>query len=257
MVRGNRKVGLGVMGFADMLIQLGIPYASDEAVAVAEKLMRFIRSEAREASRELAEERGVFPNWEKSIYARKSQKMRNATVTSIAPTGTISIVAGAAASIEPLFALAYRRENVLGGQTLTELNPLFVDYAKKHGFYTDKLLRELRAKGSVADIDSVPDHAKRLFRTALEIAPSDHLAIQAAFQRHCCNAVSKTINLPESATPEDVCDIYRTAWELGLKGVTVYRYGSKSEQVLNLGAADDGDEDTQCSGGACPRCADG
>ena len=257
MVRGNRKVGLGVMGFADLLIQLQIPYASDEAVKLAEKLMQFIRQEAQQASQDLAEERGVFPNWEQSIYKSQSLPLRNATVTSIAPTGTISIIAGASPSIEPLFALAYRRENVLGGQTLTELNPLFVDYAKEHGFYTDRLLRDLRVKGSVADIDGVPDDAKHLFRTALEIAPSDHLAIQAAFQKHCCNAVSKTINLPESATPEDVCDIYRKAFELGLKGVTVYRYGSKSEQVLSLGAADEENEETQCTGGACPRCADG
>ena len=257
MVRGNRKVGLGVMGFADMLIQLQIPYASDDAVNLAEKLMQFIRQEAQQASQELAEERGVFSNFEKSIYKSQGLPLRNATVTSIAPTGTISIIAGASPSIEPLFALAYRRENVLGGQTLTELNPLFVDYAKQHGFYTEELLRELRVKGSVADIDGVPDHAKRLFMTALEIAPTDHLAIQAAFQRHCCNAVSKTINLPESVTPEDVCDIYRKAFELGLKGVTVYRYGSKSEQVLSLGAADEENEETQCTGGACPRCADG
>ena len=144
---------------------------------------------------------------------------------------------------------------MLGGQTLTELNPLFVRYAKQHGFYTEKLLSELKSKGSVATIEDVPEHAKRLFATALEIEPIWHLRMQAAFQRHCCNAVSKTINLPESATPEDVAWIYREAWKLGLKGVTVYRYNSKSKQVMNVGTDDDTEE--ECSDGACPRCADG
>lgn len=255
MVRGNRKVGLGVMGFADLLIQLEIPYASGDAVELAEKLMRFIRAEARATSRELAEERGVFPNWEESVYAREGQRLRNATVTSIAPTGTISIIAGASPSIEPLFALAFRRENVLGGQTLTELNPLFVDYAKTHGFYTEQLLNELRSKGSVATIEGVPSQAKRLFATALEIDPVWHLEMQAAFQRHCCNAVSKTINLPESSTPEDIAAIYYKAWALGLKGVTVYRYNSKSKQVMNVGS--NGDGEGECTESSCPRCAGG
>ena len=153
---GNRKIGVGVMGFADTLIKLGIPYASDEAVALAEKVMRFIQDEARQASRELAEERGVFPNWHQSIYAEQGIPMRNATVTSVAPTGSIAMIAECSPSIEPLFALAFFRK-VLDGRTLTELNPLFVEHAKTHGYYSDALVAELRAKGSVATIDAVPD----------------------------------------------------------------------------------------------------
>ena len=255
-VHGNRKVGVGVMGLADMLIRLGIPYASKRGVTVGEKLMSFITYEAWEASRELVAERGVFPNWEGSVYAARQLKVRNATTTSIAPTGSIAIIAGASSSIEPLFALAYRRENILDGQTLTELNPLFVDYARRHGFYSDKLVRRLRETGSLAAIEGVPKKAKRLFETALEIHPMDHLRMQAAFQKHVDNAVSKTINLPQSATEDDVYDIYCAAWQLGLKGVTVYRYGSKPTQVLSVGA-ESGDEEEDCTGGSCPRCADG
>lgn len=253
---GNRKIGVGVMGFADALVKLGIPYASEEAVELADKLMRSIQEESRQASRELAAERGIFPNWDKSIYAEQGVPMRNATVTSVAPTGSIAIIAECSPSIEPLFALAFFRR-VLNGRTLTELNPLFVEHAKQHGYYSDELIGELRQKGSVATIDGVPEHAKRLFATALEIHPSWHLRMQAAFQRHCCNAVSKTINLPETATPDDVLDIYRRAWELQAKGVTVYRYGSKSEQVMNLGIGDERASDAQeTAAAACPRCVE-
>jgi ribonucleoside-diphosphate reductase alpha chain len=233
----NRKVGLGVMGFAELLILLGIPYASDRAVALADELMRFIDGEALAASHGLAHERGVFPNWERSVYGREGLRLRNATRTSIAPTGTLSILAGTSAGIEPLFALAYRR-HVLNGQTLVELNPLFLRHARQAGFYSDRLVQDLLARGSLAGLDVVPPAARDLFRTALEIAPQDHLQIQAAFQRHTDNAVAKTVNVPQSATVEEVAAVYRRAWELGLKGITVFRYGSKQEQVLQLGAGE-------------------
>jgi ribonucleoside-diphosphate reductase alpha chain len=235
--RANRKVGVGVMGFAELLILLGVPYATGRAVALADELMRFIAGETLAASQNLAQERGVFPNWERSVHGRKGLRLRNATRTSIAPTGTLSIIAGTSAGIEPLFALAYRR-HVLGGQTLVELNPLFLRYARQQGFYSDQLVQQLLARGSLTGVDAVPKDAQALFRTALEIAPEDHLRIQAAFQRHTDNSVSKTINLPQSATAEEVAAVYRRAWELGLKGITVYRYGSKQEQVLQLGAGE-------------------
>jgi ribonucleoside-diphosphate reductase alpha chain len=238
MTRGNRKVGLGVMGFAEMLILLGIPYASERALALADELMRCLSENALAASRQLAGERGVFPNWDRSIYARQGLRIRNATRTSVAPTGTISIIAGTSASIEPLFALAYRREQVLGGQTLTEVNPLLLRYARQEGFYSEPFLRQLQARGTLAGLPGVPTPARELFRTALEIAPEDHLRIQAAFQKQTDNAVSKTINLPETASADDVAAIYRQAWQGGCKGITIFRYGSTGQQVLNLGVGE-------------------
>jgi ribonucleoside-diphosphate reductase alpha chain len=235
ITRANRKVGLGVMGFAELLIRLGIPYASERALTLADELMRCLAEQARAAAHDLAHERGVFPNWERSVYARQGLRLRNATCTSIAPTGTISIIAGTSAGIEPLFALAYRRQHVLGGQTLTELNALLLRYARQHGFYSERFVQDLQARGSLAGVPGVPPAAKELFQTALEIDPEDHLRIQVAFQRHTDNAVSKTINLPQGATAEAVAAIYRRAWEEGLKGITVFRYGSKGQQVLQLG----------------------
>jgi ribonucleoside-diphosphate reductase alpha chain len=164
--------------------------------------------------------------------------VRNATRTSIAPTGTLSILAGTSASIEPLFALAYRRHSLDGQTTFTELNPLFAHYARQAGFDSERLRQELGNRGVLADIAQVPESAKALFRTALELAPEDHLRMQAVFQRHVDNAVSKTVNLPHSATVEDVAAIYRQAWEWGLKGITVFRYGSKGEQVFELGVGE-------------------
>jgi adenosylcobalamin-dependent ribonucleoside-diphosphate reductase len=240
--RANRKIGLGVMGFAEMLILLGIPYASDAAVRLADELMRFLNEEALAASRELAQERGVFPNWERSVYSREGLRLRNATRTSIAPTGTLSILAGTSASIEPLYALAYRRQHVLGEQSLIELNPLFLRYARQEGLYSEGLMQSLLTQGSLTGVAGIPPFVKELFRTALEISPEDHLRIQAAFQRHTDNAVSKTINLPHSATAEEIADIYRRAWELGLKGITVYRSGSKGEQVFQLGVGETPEE---------------
>lgn len=238
MSRGNRKIGLGVMGFADALVRLGISYDSDEAAAHAEAFMRGIAAEAQRASEQLAAERGVFPNWPASVYQRRALQIRNCTRTAIAPTGTIGVIADTSPSIEPFFALAYRRTHVLAGQTLSEINPLFRRYLRRRGLDADACLRELQERGNLGAAAAVPDDAKRLFVTALEIPPERHLQIQAAFQRHVDNSVSKTINLPHDVVPEVVAHIYLRAWELGLKGITIYRYGSRSSQVLELGAGE-------------------
>ncbi len=235
----NRKIGLGVMGFAELLILLGIPYRSEGAVTFARQLMSYISQEARRASAELAIERGVFPAWKQSAYASQGVPLRNATVTSIAPTGTISIIAGTSSSIEPLFALSYRRVGVLGGQTLGECNPLFLNLGERLGFLTPELLDYVTGHGTLAGAPGVPDTIRELFATALEIKPRQHLLIQAAFQAEVDNAVSKTINLPTEATPDVVAEIYREAHRLGLKGITMYRYGSTAQQVLQLGAGEE------------------
>ncbi len=232
MTRGNRKIGLGVMGFAEMLIMLGLRYDTKEAVGFAEKLMSFIQREAKQASRELAEQRGSFPNIDKSIYA--GEAMRNATVTTIAPTGTISIIAGTSSGIEPLFAVAFVRE-VLEGEKLLEVNPLFERTAREMGFYSPALMRRIARSGSVQGVRGVPREVQELFVTALDIAPEWHVRMQAAFQRYVDNAVSKTINLPQDASVEEVRRAFMLAYELGCKGITVYRYGSRSRQVLYRG----------------------
>ncbi|HID17556.1 TPA: hypothetical protein EYP26_04610 [Candidatus Bathyarchaeota archaeon] len=234
MTKANRKIGLGVMGFADMLIKLGIPYNSERALALAEKLMEFVTNEARRKSVELGEERGSFPNFDKSVWKDRYQAMRNATVTTIAPTGSISIIAGCSSGIEPLFAISFIR-NVLGGRRLFEINPLFELTAKQRGFYSAKLLEEIARTGSVQKIDGVPDDVKEVFVTALDIPPEWHVKMQTAFQKHTDNAVSKTVNLPYEATVEDVRKVFKLAWRLKCKGVTVFRYGSKPEQVLYIG----------------------
>jgi ribonucleoside-diphosphate reductase alpha chain len=239
MTRGNRKIGLGVMGFAEMLIRIGISYDSDEAVKIAEKIMSFIAQEAFQTSQELAQERDVFPNWKGSIHEPRGVRVRNATHTAVAPTGTISIIAGTSASIEPLFALAYKRKHVLNGQTLLEVNPLFLEYLDQHGLKPDRVVDEVLEKGRLQDTEGVPQELKELFVTALEISPERHLQIQAAFQRHVDNSVSKTVNLPREATVQDVARAYWQAWKLGLKGITIYRYGSKSAQVLELGVGEE------------------
>ncbi len=235
----NRKLGLGVMGFADLLIRLGIPYSSEAAVTFARQLMQFIAQEARRTSAELASERGVFPTWKQSVYASQGVQLRNATVTSIAPTGTISIIAGTSSSIEPMFALSYRRVGVLEGQTLTECNPLLLSLGERMGFLTAEVLGYVTSHGTLAGAPNVPDAIRELFATALEIEPRQHLLMQATFQAEVDNAVSKTINLPAEATPEAVAAIYRTAYRLGLKGITIYRYGSLTQQVLQLGAGEE------------------
>ena len=232
--KANRKIGLGVMGFADMLIKLKIPYNSKKALKLAERLMRFITNEARKKSVELAEERGSFPNFDKSIWKDKYHAMRNATVTTIAPTGSISIIAGCSSGIEPLFAISFMRK-VLGGTRLFETNPLFEIIAKERGFYSAELLEKIARTGSVQGIKEVPDDIKRIFVTALDIEPEWHVRMQAAFQKYVDNAVSKTVNLPYKAKVEDVRKVFELAWRLKCKGVTVYRYGSKPEQVLYIG----------------------
>jgi ribonucleoside-diphosphate reductase alpha chain len=234
ITRANRKIGLGVMGFADMLIKLGIPYDSENALDLAEELMRFVETEAHKKSVELGEERGPFPNFDRSIWKDKYPSMRNATVTTIAPTGSISIIAGCSSGIEPIFAISFIR-NVLGGTRLFETNPLFEAMAKERGFYSAKLLEEIARTGSAQKIDGVPDDVRKLFVTALDIQSESHVKMQAAFQKYTDNAVSKTVNMPSDATIEDVKKVYDLAWKLKCKGVTVFRYGSKPEQVLYIG----------------------
>lgn len=260
---GNRKIGLGVMGFADLLVALGIPYDTEEAVATGERIMSSVLDEARRASVELAGRRGVFPNYERSIWKQQGIPLRNATVTSVAPTGTISIIAGCSSGIEPLFGVAYVRE-VLEGTRLLEVNPAFEQAARRRGFYSSELMMDIARRGSLRDVAAVPDDVKRLFVTSMDIAPEWHVRMQAAFQKHCDNAVAKTVNLPEHATTEDVRRIYLLAYELGCKGITVYRYGSKPEQVLYTGSkleqelgkaaaiTADSEYDGGCPSGACP-----
>lgn len=231
---GNRKIGLGVMGWADLLFRMEIPYDCDDAVELGERVMRFIQETADAASEELARERGSFPNWKGSYYEELGRPMRNATRTTIAPTGTISIIAGCSSGIEPLFALAYHRK-VLDGEQLIEIDPYFETVARREGFYSESLVNEILKKGGVRGISSVPKKYREIFVTAHEIAPEWHIRHQAAFQRYTDNAVSKTVNFPNHATPEDVAKVYLLAYELGCKGVTIYRDGSKQWQVLNVG----------------------
>jgi len=232
--RGSRKIGLGVMGFADLLVDLGIPYDSTEAALTAERVMERISSRARRASAELARERGVFPNFAGSTAEAAGERLRNATVTSIAPTGTLSIIAGCSGGIEPYFALAFVR-HVLDGERLPETNLRFEAALRRAGAWSELLVEQVRRTGSVRGNPAVPEQLRRLFPIAGEIRPSAHLEIQAAFQRHVDNAVSKTINLPNSASVQEVEDIYTDAWRRGLKGVTVFREDSKGVAVLRRG----------------------
>jgi ribonucleoside-diphosphate reductase alpha chain len=231
--KGNRKIGLGVMGLAEMFAKMGIPYDSKEAIRTAEKLMKFISDEARKKSVELGRERGSFPNFVGSIWEEDFDAMRNATLTSIAPTGTISIIANTTSGIEPIFALSYVR-NVMGTQLL-EVNPAFEEVAKERGFYSTDLMIRISRKGSIQDMRDIPDDVRRVFVTSLDIAPEWHVRMQAAFQKYVDNAVAKTVNLPANATLEDVRRVFMLAYKLKCKGITVYRYGSKSRQVLIIG----------------------
>ena len=234
MTRANRKIGLGVMGWADMLIRLGIPYNDSEAVALGEKLMRFITDEARTVACELGAERGAFPNFKGSVFDKKGAKpVRNATSTTIAPTGTISIIAGASSGIEPLFAVSYVRQ-VLDNDVLVEVHPLFEQIAKKRGFYSNELMKHIAEAGTVQGIEEIPADVRRVFVTAHDISPEDHIRMQAAFQKHTDNAVSKTVNFCHSATRDDVATVYRLAYQQGCKGVTIYRDGSRDMQVLSV-----------------------
>jgi ribonucleoside-diphosphate reductase alpha chain len=220
-----------------MLIQLGIPYNSSEAVNTAKVLMKFISEKAIDASSKLGVERGSFPNFPKSSWEKKGYKhMRNSTVTTVAPTGTISIIADTSSGIEPLFAVSFIR-NVMEGTKLLEVNSLFEGISKERGFYSNDLMIKLAKIGSLKNLSEIPEDVRRLFVTALDIEPKWHVEIQAAFQKYVDNAVSKTVNLPKDSTIEDVRKIYRLAYNLGCKGITVYRYGSKAEQVLSISPA--------------------
>jgi ribonucleoside-diphosphate reductase alpha chain len=236
MTRSNRKIGLGLMGFADLLIKLGVPYNSEKGLKIGRKIMSLIDAESKNESRELARRRGVFPNWEKSIYKDKKDKLRNATTTTIAPTGTISIIAGASSGVEPLFAVAFERQNVLDNDTMVEVHPLFKKIALERGFYSDELIKKIAEAGSIADFAEIPDDVKEVFATAQNITPEWHIKMQAAFQEFTDNAVSKTVNFPHSASEEDIREAYDLAYKLGCKGLTVYRDGSRDTQVLNTGA---------------------
>jgi ribonucleoside-diphosphate reductase alpha chain len=227
----NRKIGLGVMGFAEMLIKMNISYNSQDAIRVAEEVMSRLSKVGREESAILGAERGSFAVFEQSKL-KDWDAMRNSTVTTVAPTGTISIIAGTSSGIEPLFAISFVR-HVLEGARLFEVSPLFERAARARRIYSRDLMTEVAKKGSVQDIPGVPQEMKDLFVTALDIPPGQHVKIQAAFQKHTDNAVSKTVNLPQSATVEDVQKVYNLAYDLGCKGVTVFRYGSRS-QVLYL-----------------------
>jgi ribonucleoside-diphosphate reductase alpha chain len=235
ITKANRKIGLGVMGFADTLIQLSIPYDSEQALAIAEKAMKFISEEATKKSVEIGEERGSFPNFKGSLWEKRGYKtIRNSTVTTVAPTGTISIIAGCSSGIEPIFAVAFVR-NVMEGTRLLEIQPTFEKAARKIGFYGRDLMLKIARTGSIQKLEEIPKETRRVFVTALDITPEWHVKMQAAFQKYVDNAVSKTVNLPPDATVEDVREIYWLAYKLKCKGITIYRYGSKKEQVLYIG----------------------
>lgn len=235
MVRGNRKIGLGIMGFADLLIQLNIPYNSEDAMKIADDIIKFIGKEAKNASQKLAEERGPFTNFKGSTFDKNGEApIRNATRLTIAPTGSISILAGCSSGIEPLFAVVYIR-SVMEGTELLETNKYFEGIAKEKGFYSDSLMHQVALTGSIRDVTGIPDDTRRIFVTAHDIEPKWHVRMQAAFQKWVDNAVSKTVNLSYYATPKDVEEIYLLGYKLGVKGITIYRDGSKGEQVLYRG----------------------
>ena len=241
MTRGTRKIGLGVMGWADMLCKLNIAYNSEKAVTLAEEIMHFIQEESKKASMELAEKKGVFPYYDKSIYKELGVKVRNATTTTIAPTGTLSIIAGVSSGIEPLFAISYIR-NVMDNDELIEVNPLFKDIAVIDGFYSDELMRRIANKGTIHGFPEIPKWVQNVFVTSHDISPQWHVKMQAAFQKYTDNAVSKTVNLRNEATKDDVAEVFVQAYKTNCKGVTIYRDGSRDLQVLNIGKVKGKDE---------------
>lgn len=235
MTKSMRKIGLGVMGFADMLYKIGVPYNSEQAIVVAKEIMSFIKLTATKTSQELGRTRGNFPMFDQSVYHERGEKfMRNATVTTIAPTGTISIIAGTSSGIEPVFALSYIR-SVMEDDKLIEGHPYFEQVAKQNGFYTEGIMKQIANSGSLHDIEGIPDDIKNTFVTAHDISPEYHIRMQSAFQESTDNAVSKTVNFAKTATKEEVDEAYKLAYELGLKGVTIYRDGSRANQVLSVG----------------------
>ncbi len=234
MTKSNRKIGLGVMGFADILTMMGIPYSSQQAVDLANDIMKFIDDRSKEMSYKLAEERGAFPNFDRSIFKKDSRKLRNATTTTIAPTGSISIIAGTSSGVEPLFALCYYR-NVMDNDKLIEVNPIFKEYLVKEGIYSESLMEKVAESPTLKDIKEIPKYIKDIFVTAHDISPEWHIKMQAAFQDHVDNAVSKTVNFNHDASKKEVSEVYMLAYKLGCKGITIYRDGSRDEQVLNVG----------------------
>ncbi len=244
MTRSTRKIGLGIMGWADMLCKLNIPYNSQKALALGEKIMSFIQEESHEESSKLAEIKGVFPEYDKSIYKKKGIKMRNATTTTIAPTGTLSIIAGVSSGIEPLFAISYIR-NVMDNDELLEINPLFKEVAMAEGFYSDDLMKRIAKKGTIKDFDEIPKAVQNVFVTAHDVSPEYHIKMQAAYQKNTDNAVSKTVNLCHDATKNDVREVFILADKLNCKGVTLYRDGSRDMQVLNIGKVNGKEKDTE------------
>lgn len=234
VTRATRKIGLGVMGFADMLLYLGVPYNSDEGVALAEKLMAFINAEGHAASTALAAQRGAFPLFAESIY-KDGDLLRNGTVTTIAPTGTLSMIGGCSSGVEPVFAYVYIR-NIMDGTEMLEVNPVLREKLQERGLYSDALMRKIAKEGTIAHIAEIPEDIRRVFVCAHDVSPVYHTRMQAAFQRHTDNAVSKTVNFPHSATREEVAEVYMLAYKMGCKGVTIYRDGSRDSQVLNIGS---------------------
>ncbi len=232
VTKQNRKIGLGVMGFAEMLAMLSIPYDSEEAIRTAENIMSFIRDQSVKKSMELGEKRGSFPNFRKSTWSDKCMTMRNSTVNTVAPTGTISIIANTSSGIEPIFALSFSRK-IMGNRFL-EVNPLFEKMLKNRDCYSSDMLMDIARTGSIKDIPEISEDIKRIFVTSMDIAPSWHVRMQASFQKYVDNAVAKTVNLPADATEQDIREIYMMAYEMKCKGITVYRYGSKTKQVLMI-----------------------
>ncbi len=246
VTRENRKIGLGVMGWAELLLKLGVPYDSEEAVVLAEEVMSFINEESKKASCRWAETRGTFPNYDRSIYADEERTPRNATTTTIAPTGTISIIGGTSGGVEPLFSIAFTR-HVLDDEKLVEVNDVFEEISHRAGFYSPEIMKKIAEGSSLSEHPEISSEVERVFVTALDIDPEWHIKMQAAFQKHTDNAVSKTINFPEKATQEEIGQAFCEAYDRGCKGLTVYRNASRSEQVLTVGSDSQDDEDNEDS----------